>query len=148
MGAMSGAGGRGARRGRKRAGYRPMAEINVTPFVDVVLVLLIVFMVSAPLLTAGVPVNLPDSEAKAIADSDNKPLEITVTNEGQVFIGETPIQDGNLLPMLRAMTDSNPEANIYIRGDRSISYGAVMKIIGTINGAGYRKVSLISEPSR
>ena len=133
-------------RGRRTGGsYRPMSDINVTPLVDVMLVLLIVFMVAAPLLTAGVPVDLPNSEAKAISDEDNKPIEITVTNDGKTYIGETEVKEGNLVNLLSAMTEGNADRRIYIRGDQSLSYGNVMKIIGQVNGAGFNKVALISE---
>ncbi len=133
-------------RGRRTGGtYRPMAEINVTPFVDVMLVLLIVFMVAAPLLTAGVPVDLPDSEAKSISDEDNKPIEITVTGDGKTYIGETEVKEGNLINLLSAMTEGNEERRIYIRGDQGLAYGEVMKVIGAVNGAGFTKVALISE---
>ena len=134
-------------RGRRTGGtYRPMAEINVTPMVDVMLVLLIVFMVAAPLLTSGVPVDLPKSDAKAISDEDNKPIEITVSKEGQLYIGDTQIKEERLLLQLRAMTEgSNDDRRIYIKGDSSIEYGQIMKIIGAINGAGFNKVALISE---
>ena len=133
-------------RGRRTGGsYRPMAEINVTPMVDVMLVLLIVFMVAAPLLTAGVAVDLPNSEAKAIADEDNKPIEVTITREDKIFIGETEVKEGNLINLLRAMTEGNADRRIYIRGDQALSYGKVMKVIGAVNGAGFNKVALISE---
>ena len=133
-------------RGRRTGGsYRPMSEINVTPFVDVMLVLLIVFMVAAPLLTAGVPVDLPDSEARPISDEDNRPIEITVTTDDKIFIGETEVKDGNLINLLRAMTEGNDERRIYIRGDQALAYGQIMKVIGAVNGAGFNKVALISE---
>jgi len=133
-------------RGRRTGGtYRPMAEINVTPFVDVMLVLLIVFMVAAPLLTAGVPVDLPQSDAKPIQDEDNKPIEITVNAQGEIYIGETPVKRERLIPLLAAMTESQADRRIYIRGDQSISYGDIIEIIGAINGAGFTKVALISE---
>lgn len=134
-------------RGRRTGGsYRPMAEINVTPFVDVMLVLLIVFMVAAPLLTAGVPIDLPQSDAKPISTEDNKPIEITVDSEGKVFIGETEVKDGRLVPLLTAMTESNRDRRIYIRGDQALSYGRVMAVLGAVNGAGFNKVALISDP--
>lgn len=133
-------------RGRRTGGtYRPMAEINVTPFVDVMLVLLIVFMVAAPLLTAGVPVDLPNSEAKSLSDEDNKPIEITVTKEGKTYIGEEEIKDGRLIPLLSAMTEGQADRRIYIRADSTLNYGRVMNIIGAVNGAGFNKVALISE---
>lgn len=133
-------------RGRRTGGtYRPMAEINVTPFVDVMLVLLIVFMVTAPLLTAGVPVDLPNSEAKSIQDEDNKPIEITVTKDGKIFIGETDVKRSRLIPLLSAMTEGQSDRRIYIRGDQALEYGKIIDIIGAINGAGFTKVALISE---
>lgn len=133
-------------RGRRTGGsYRPMAEINVTPFVDVMLVLLIVFMVAAPLLTAGVPVDLPNSEAKAISDEDNRPIEVSVTKDGTIYIAETEVKDGNLINLLRAMTEMNESRRIYVRGDTNLPYGEIMKIIGSINAAGFTKVALISE---
>lgn len=136
----------GGRRGRRTGATRqPMAEINVTPMVDVMLVLLIIFMVAAPLLTAGVPVDLPDSNAKPISDEDNKPIEITVTEDDKIYIGETEVKEGNLINLLSAMTEGNAERRIYIRGDQALSYGKVMKVIGMVNGAGFNKVALISE---
>lgn len=133
-------------RGRRTGGtYRPMAEINVTPLVDVMLVLLIVFMVAAPLLTAGVAVDLPDSKAKAIQEEDNKPIEISVTEDGQIYIGETEVKKGNLITLLTAMAKGNTERRIYIRGDRDLAYGAVMRVIGEIHASGFNKVALISE---
>lgn len=126
-------------------GYRPMAEINVTPFVDVMLVLLVVFMVAAPLLTAGVPIDLPDSEAKALNEEDNKPIEVSLNKDGNVYIGETKIQEGGLITILSAQTGNDPDQRIYIRADESLDYGIVMKTLGAINGAGFRKVALISE---
>lgn len=133
--------------GKRRGSYRPMADINVTPFVDVMLVLLIVFMVAAPLLTSGVPVDLPNSEATPIPDEDNKPLEITINDEGDIYIGETLVKFERLVAMLEAMTNSDPDRRVYIRGDQNLSYGQVMEIIGAINAAGFRKVALISEAS-
>lgn len=133
-------------RGRRTGGkYRPNAEINVTPMVDVMLVLLIVFMVAAPLLTAGVAVDLPQSDAKAISDEDSRPIEVSLTKDGEVFIGETKVKDGNLISLLSAMTEGNADRRIYIRGDQALSYGKIMKVIGSVNGAGFNKVALISE---
>lgn len=129
-----------------RASYRPMAEINVTPFVDVMLVLLVVFMVAAPLLSAGVEIDLPDSEAKALSTEDNKPIEVNIKKNGDVFIGETKIKSGALIQILGAQTDNNPDARIYIRADKNLDYGLVMNVLGTINGAGFRKVALVSNP--
>jgi biopolymer transport protein TolR len=137
----------GGRRGR-RNNYRKMSEINVTPFVDVMLVLLIVFMVAAPLLTAGVPVDLPKSQAKQISDEDNKPIEVTVTAEGKIFIGETEVERDRLVALLSSMTNNDPERRVFIRGDQKLAYGQVMEVIGAINKGGFRKVALISDPSR
>ncbi len=144
-------GGGGGRRvglagGRSRA-YRPMADINVTPFVDVMLVLLIVFMVTAPLLTSGVPVDLPKSDAKPITDDDNKPLEITIDAKGELFIGEESVKQDRLINMLAAMTNNDPERRIFIRADAGLDYGRVMSVLGALNGAGFRKVALLSNPS-
>lgn len=135
-------------RGRRTGGsYRPMADINVTPMVDVMLVLLIVFMVSAPLLTAGVPVDLPNSEAKAISEEENKPIEITLAKDGKIYIGESAVEKNKLIPMLSAMTEGQNDRRIYIRGDQKLSYGEIMGLIGAVNGAGFTKVALISEKS-
>jgi len=124
-----------------------MSEINVTPFVDVMLVLLIVFMVSAPLLTSGVPVNLPDSKASPLREEDDKPLEITLQENGAVFVGETELTEDRLVPMLTAITENNAERLIYIRGAETLPYGDVMRIIGSINAGGFKKVALITEPA-
>lgn len=136
-------------RGRRTGGtYRPIAEINVTPMVDVMLVLLIIFMVSAPLLTSGVPIELPDSKAKAIQDEDNKPIQLNIDKEGNVYHGETLIKDGNLVTILRGMTEGNPDARIYLRADKDIDYGQVMRVLGDLNSAGFNKVALLSKPSQ
>jgi biopolymer transport protein TolR len=132
--------------GRSRA-YRRMSEINVTPFVDVMLVLLVVFMITAPLLTAGVPIDLPKAEAKPIKEEDKKPLELTVTKDNKIFIGETPVEKERLVSLLDAMTKDDPERRIFLRGDQTLTYGQVMEILGTLNRAGFRKVALITEPS-
>jgi biopolymer transport protein TolR len=131
--------GRGGRRS-----YRPMADINVTPMVDVMLVLLIVFMVAAPLLTVGVPVDLPKSEAPAI-NENKEPLVVTVNKDGQIFIQETPIQDDALVAKLQAITNNNPDAVIYVRGDKALAYGRVIEVMGFISSAGFNKVQLVAE---
>ncbi|MEJ1995299.1 MAG: protein TolR [Limibacillus sp.] len=130
--------------GHRRQQYRPMAEINVTPFVDVMLVLLIVFMVTAPLLTVGVPVDLPETEAQAIADPD-EPLVVSVDREGAVYLQDTQIDMDKLVPRLIAVTGSNPDARIFVRGDRAIAYGRIMEVMGLVNAAGFKKVALIAE---
>jgi biopolymer transport protein TolR len=123
-----------------------MAEINVTPFVDVMLVLLIIFMVTAPLLTAGVPVDLPKSEGSAL-QSDTEPLTLTVNPEGKIFIQETEIPLEDLKPKLEAITQARKGSDeaIFVRGDKSTSYGELMRVMGRIAGAGYKRLSLVTE---
>ncbi len=130
-------------RGRRRR-YTQMSEINVTPFVDVMLVLLIVFMVTAPLLTVGIPVDLPKVKATALTDKKD-PIEITVNLEGEIYIGESLVEVENLVTRINAITEQNTEARIYIRGDRVVAYGRVMEIMSMINSAGYVKVALITQ---
>ena len=121
-----------------------MSEINVTPFVDVMLVLLIVFMVTAPLLTVGIPVDLPKVKATALTDQKD-PIEITVNLKGEIYIGESLVEEENLVPRINAITEQNTNARIYIRGDRVVAYGRVMEIMSIINSAGYIKVALITQ---
>lgn len=130
-----------------RRSYRPMAEINVTPFVDVMMVLLVVFMVAAPLMTSGVPIDLPDSEARALSEEDNKPLEVSLDSKGQLFVGETAVKQERLIALLGSMTNNDPDRRIYIRADGALDYERVMKLLGVINGAGFRKVALVSDSS-
>jgi len=134
------AGGNGSKRGR----YRPMSEINVTPFVDVMLVLLIVFMVTAPLLTVGVPIDLPKTKAQSIADPD-EPLVVSVNGEGVIFIQDTEVPLENLVARLSAITGTKPDTRIYVRGDRTIDYGRIMEVMGRVNSAGFTRVALIAE---
>ena len=131
--------------GRSRGGRRtaPMSEINVTPMVDVMLVLLIIFMVTAPLLTVGVQVDLPKTKATIIRGQD-EPLAITVDREGQIYLQETEIDLEGLLPRLDAITGNNPDVRIFVRGDASVNYGRIMEVMGTINAAGYSKVALVT----
>ena len=133
-------------RGRKGGLRRraPMSEINVTPFVDVMLVLLIVFMVTAPLLTVGIPVDLPRTEAQNISEPV-EPLVVTVNKEGSIFIQESGVEMEQLVPRLRAITENKPDTRIYIRGDRNLAYGRVMEVMGRLNTAGFTRVALISE---
>ena len=134
-----------SRFGSRRLGqYRPMSEINVTPFVDVMLVLLIVFMVTAPLLTVGVPVDLPETKAQSIVDPE-EPLVVSVDAEGQIYIQETEVELTNLVPRLAAITEAKTDTRIYVRGDRAIDYGRVMSVMGQINNAGFTHVALITE---
>jgi biopolymer transport protein TolR len=140
---VASAGGRG-KRGRRRP---VMSDINVTPFVDVMLVLLIVFMVSAPLLTVGVPLELPQSQAKSL-HQDNLPLIVEVSGDGQIFIDKKQIQIEELVTKLKAILDARgnkPDDQIYVRGDKKVDYGTMARILGRISGAGYHKVSLITD---
>ena len=132
-----------SRSGRRRQRARPMSEINVTPFVDVMLVLLIVFMVTAPLLSAGVPVNLPEANAKPLA-VDKEPISVTIDKDGRIFIKQTEVPLDELVSKLTAAVGGNLDERIFIRGDRSVSYGAIMKVMGDINGAGFRNIGLVS----
>ena len=129
---------------RKRSKFNQMSEINVTPFVDVMLVLLIVFMVTAPLLTVGIPVDLPKVKASALTDQKD-PLEITVKIGGEIYLGESRVEVENLIPRLNAITELNKEARIYVRGDRVVAYGRIMEIMSLVNSAGYIKVALVTQ---
>jgi biopolymer transport protein TolR len=140
MGASLGSGGRRSRRG---AVHKPV-DINVTPLVDVMLVLLIIFMVTAPMLTAGVEVDLPDSKAGAVA-SDDKPLEVSIKPGGVVYIQDTKIQAESLIPKLKAIANEKFDTRIFVRADRNIGYGEVMRAVGDISAAGFKKVALITE---
>ena len=123
-----------------------MAEINVTPMVDAMLVLLIIFMVSAPLLTVGVPLDLPQTQAKTL-DQDKEPLTVSVNQGGQVYLQNTEIGVEELVPKLKAITEARggAEERIFVRGDRQVDYGTVMKVMGRISAAGFRRVALVTE---
>ena len=146
MAVSFGNGGNGGSRYRRRA-YRPMSEINVTPMVDVMLVLLIIFMVAAPLLTVGVPVDLPKTAAATINDQD-EPLVISIDKEGKLFLQDTEIPLESLVPRLNAITNNKPDTRVYVRGDRAIDYGRIMEVMGTVSSAGFTKVALIAELPR
>jgi biopolymer transport protein TolR len=124
--------------------YRPMSEINVTPLVDVMLVLLVVFMVAAPLLTVGVPVDLPQTQAPPITEP-KEPLVITINVEGRIFIQESEVPTEALVPRLGAITGNNPDALLYVRGDKTLNYGRVLEVMSLVSTAGFHKVSLIAE---
>jgi biopolymer transport protein TolR len=138
----------GGRPGRR---YRPLAEINVTPFVDVALVLLIVFMVAAPLMTVGVPVDLPRAQAQAMAQ-EQEPITISINPEGRIFLQETELEVADLVPRLRAiLAEQRPGAHeqqrrIFVRGDRTIAYGRIMEVMGVIASSGFTRVALLAEP--
>ena len=123
-----------------------MSEINVTPFVDVMLVLLIIFMISAPLLTVGVPLDLPQTQAKSL-DQDREPLTVSVNLKGQVFLQNSEITVEELVAKLNAITQSRGglDERIYVRGDRKVDYGTVMRVMGRLSQAGYRRVALVTE---
>jgi biopolymer transport protein TolR len=124
---------------------RPLAEINVTPFVDVMLVLLIIFMVTAPLLVAGVPVDLPDSKAKALP-TDATPIQISINQTGAIYIGRQAVPYPALAAKLEALRTARPDkARVYVRADKSLDYGFVMQIVGDVNAAGFTKVALVAE---
>jgi len=134
----------GRKRGRRRA---VMSEINVTPFVDVMLVLLIVFMVSAPLLTVGVPLDLPQSQAKSL-DQDREPLTVSVNVKAQVFLQNSEIKIEELVPKLKAITDARGggfDERVYVRGDKKVDYGTMMRVMGRLSAAGYHRVALVTE---
>jgi len=137
-------GGSGSRRRGRRGSKPPMSEINVTPFVDVMLVLLIIFMITAPLLTAGVPLELPQSKAKQLAATKEPPVTISVKAGGKVFIQEAEVPLDRVVKKLLAIAKAGYKEQIYVRGDKSISYGEIMKVMGRISAAGFRKVSLVT----
>src|SRR6266545_6169269 len=133
--------------GKRRHHRRPvMSEINVTPMVDVMLVLLIIFMVSAPLLTVGVPIDLPQTQAKSL-DQDKEPLTLSLNGKGQIFLQNSEIPIDELVAKLKAVTEARGglDERIYVRGDRQVEYGAVMKVMGRISAAGFRRVALVTE---
>ena len=137
-GQQSGRGGR--RRGRK---LQPMSEINVTPFVDVMLVLLIIFMVAAPLLTVGVPIDLPETEARAL-NSETQPITVSVNAAGGIFLQETEIAIDEVIPKLEAISTTGYNERIYVRGDTNADYGTVMRVMARISAAGYKNLGLVT----
>jgi len=136
--------GGGCRSRGRRGGYRPMADINVTPLVDVMLVLLVVFMITAPLLTVAVPLDLPKAQAQSVKQ-DKEPLVISIDSRGQVYLQESKTELPDLVAKLKAITGANPEARIFVRGDKGVPYGRIMEVMGTISAAGYSKVALVAE---
>jgi biopolymer transport protein TolR len=134
-------------RGSRMQRRRPMSEINVTPFVDVMLVLLIVFMVTAPLLTVGVPVDLPQTRAKSLGE-DREPLAVTVDMNGQIFLQNTPVVVNDLVPRLVAISNNGYNQRIFVRGDKSVGYGKVMEVMGLLNAAGFTRIGLVTDTAR
>jgi biopolymer transport protein TolR len=148
--AMGGGGAHAGTFGKRRHRRNPvMSEINVTPMVDVMLVLLIIFMISAPLLTVGVPIDLPQTQASSLDQADKEPLAISVNTKGQVFLQDTEIPLDELVPKLKAISEARAgrgaDDRIYVRGDKAVDYGTVMKVMGRLSGAGFRKVALVTE---
>jgi biopolymer transport protein TolR len=135
-----------ARAGSRTARFKraPMSEINVTPMVDVMLVLLVIFMVTAPLLTVGVPVDLPKTNAAPITGQD-EPVVVSVNAQGNVYLQDTELPLENLVARLSAITENKPDTRIFVRGDRSINYGRIMEVMSVINEAGFRRVALVAE---
>jgi len=134
------------RRGRRRRG-RPMADINVTPFVDVMLVLLIVFMVTAPLLTVGVPLDLPKTRAPALGQ-DKEPLSITIAKGGKIYLQKLPVSEDALVPKLQAISQNGYDQRIFLRGDQNVDYGRVMVVLGMLKAAGFDKIALVTDAAK
>lgn len=134
-----------AGRGRRRSRSQPMSEINVTPFVDVMLVLLIIFMVAAPLLTVGVPVELPKSAAGALPTETEEPLTVTVTADGQVQIQTTGVERGQLVTRLRGIAAERASDRVFLRADGSVPYSAVMEVMGALNAGGFSNIGLVTD---
>ncbi|MHA7968185.1 protein TolR [Rhizobium terricola] len=140
VGSGGGGGGRRGRRGGKRA---PVSEINVTPLVDVMLVLLIIFMVAAPMMTVGVPIDLPETQAKAM-NSDTQPITISVNPAGEIYLQETPIAIDEVVAKLEAIATTGYNERIYVRGDTAAAYGTVMKVMARISAAGFKNIGLVT----
>jgi len=146
--AISGGGAHSGAFGKRRHRRNPvMSEINVTPMVDVMLVLLIIFMVSAPLLTVGVPIDLPQTQASSLDQADKEPLAVSVNTDGKVFLQNTEIELEALVPKLQAVaqTRGGNDERIYVRGDKTVNYGTIMKVMGRLSAAGFRRVALVTE---
>ena len=144
---MAGGGGGGSRRRRRGRRRQPMSEIKVTPMVDVMLVLLIIFMVAAPMLTVGVPIKLPETQARAI-NSETQPITISVDEAGAVFLNDTEIAVDEVVPKLQAIAKAGYQERIFVRGDRSADYGTVMKVMARISAAGFKNIGLVTDQER
>lgn len=144
--AVGGAGGGGGRRGRRRGGSRHavMSDINMTPFIDVILVLLIIFMVSAPMMTVGVAIDLPKSQASQL-QGQVKPVSVTIKADGKIFIQEAEVRLDEIGPKLTALVPAPADTSIQVRGDIAVNYGSVNQVLGILNKAGFKKLALISE---
>ena len=135
----------GGKRRRSHRKRKPMAEINVTPFVDVMLVLLIIFMVAAPLLTVGVPIELPKTAASALPTEQEEPLTLSISANGALALQNTEIERGNLIPKLQAIAAERQDSKIFLRADGSVSYEVVMQVMGALNAGGFRNIGLVTD---
>ena len=147
MSAASGAKGGSGRRGRRGRRHGAIAEINMTPFIDVMLVLLIIFMVAAPLIATGVPLDLPQTGAKPI-NVDQKPLTIAIDSKGQIFLQDEPTLEPDLVAKLQGLAKQGFDERVYVRGDKQVDYGRVASVMSTITAAGFKRVALVTEPAR
>ncbi|MBF9043285.1 protein TolR [Rhodobacterales bacterium HKCCE4037] len=138
-------GGQRRRRGRGRSRARPMSEINVTPFVDVMLCLLIIFMVAAPLMTVGVPIDLPDTSAEALPSENEEPLTVTLAADGRVMLQTTEVSRDEIIPRLQAIAAERDSPRIFVRADGGIPYEQVMQVMGALNAAGFREIGLVTD---
>ncbi len=146
--AISSIAGRKTGRGRRGAPrYRPMADINMTPFIDVMLVLLIIFMVAAPLLATGVPIDLPQTKAAAL-NVEQKPLSVAVDDKGVVYVMDQPVELNQLADKLKELAKSGFDERIYVRGANQVNYGKIAEVMSIITTAGYKKVALVTDPSK
>ncbi|MCO5071004.1 MAG: protein TolR [Rhizobiaceae bacterium] len=143
MSVSAGGSGRGGRGHRRRRGRALMSEINVTPFVDVMLVLLIIFMVAAPLLTVGVPIELPETQAKEM-NADTQPITVTINRDGEIHLQETEVPFDEVVPKLQAIAKTGYEERIFVRGDKDADYGTVMKVMARISAAGFKNIGLVT----
>ncbi|WP_319412961.1 protein TolR [uncultured Cohaesibacter sp.] len=143
MGSMGTPGGSRRRGARRAMRHRPVAEINVTPMVDVMLVLLIIFMVSAPMMTVGVPLDLPESSAKPLS-SQTQPLTLSIRKDGSIYLQDQPVEFDALVETLLGVAKNGYEERIFVRGDKDVDYGSIMKVMGAMNRAGFKKIGLVS----
>ncbi len=142
---VGGSGAQGGRRGRRRARSGPMSEMNMTPFIDVMLVLLIIFMVAAPMMTVGVPVDLPETRAKAM-EGQTQPITVSLDGQGRIYIQDAEFKIDDLVPKLQAIAKNGVDERILVRGDKTTDYGSILKVMGRLNDAGYKKIGLVSLP--
>ena len=146
-GSVAAGGGGGRRRGRGKPRYRAMADINMTPFIDVMLVLLIIFMVAAPLLATGVPIDLPQTKAAAL-NVDQKPLSVAIDPKGEIFINDQPVPQEQLADKLKELAKAGTDERIYVRGSHEVNYGKIAEVMSIITSAGFKRVALVTEPTK